>query len=375
MPGTPDVPAPPRIHVLLRPLVRLLFAVYHDIRIEGAEHVPASGPVIIASNHPTYLDPAFLMLGLGRPVRFMAWEKPFRIPLLGSFMRAYGAVPVDMKKPGKDSFAAAVRLLRGGEAFGIFPEGGRTRRGELTKPFKSGVARLAVMTAAPIVPVTISGGGRVWPKHQFLPRPGPIRVTFHEPIRVAAAERARWRRDRGLEEQVIGRVLDSIHSTLRPSRRAEQRVERLLRAHPKPPGLWIEGIPFFFFAAGRWFMSADVWWRYAAPAIPALLLLLAVLVAEQLWSAAPWVTEAALRFGAGHRTLKAARNFGPWVVIFCLGCAAREVVARWELALAAAGLAALMWIQLFRFSSYRRVRVAALMLAYVLWLLRLRAVS
>ena len=115
-------------------------------------------------------------------------------------------------------------------------------------------------------------------------------------------------------------------------------------------------------------MPGEVWWRYAAPAIPALLLLLATIVAEQLWSAGP-------RFETGHRTLKAARNFGPWVVAFCLAWAAREALAPWELALSGAVLAALMWIQVFRFSSYRRVRAAALVAAYLGWLVRLRALG
>ena len=293
----------------------------------------------------------------------MAWEKPFRIPLLGAVMRAYGAVPVDMKRPGKDSFAEAVRILRRGEALGIFPEGGRTRGGQLMNPIKHGMARLAHLTGAPIVPATISGGRRVWPKKQFLPEPGPIRVTFHQPVRAAAGgEGASRRRDRALEADVIARVLDAIHSTLGPARRAEERIERLLRSRPKPPSLWVEGIPFTLFAAAGLFISSDAWWRYAAPGAPALVLLLAVIVAEQL-------------SGARSRTLKGARNLGPWAVLLCLGFAAREALAWWELALWAAGLAALIWVQVFRFSAYRRARAAALLLAYLGWLLRLGAIG
>ena len=352
----------PRIHFLLRPLARLLFTVYNDIRVHGAEHIPAEGPVIVASNHPTYFDPAFLMVGIHRSVRFMAWEKPFRVPLLGALMRAYGAVPVDMKKPGKDSFAAAVRILRSGEAFGIFPEGGRTKAGQMMNPFKSGVARLALITGAPIVPATITGGAEVWPKHQFLPRPGPIRVTFHEPIRVPSSDRAEWRRDRERETQVVRRVLDSIHTTLAPARRAEERIRKLWHAEPQPPILWIEGIPFYVFAFSGWWLPTEAWLRYAAPGLPALLLLVAVLVIEQLSA-------------SGNRTIKAARHLGPWIALLALGWAAREVLAAWELAAAGAALGLLAWVRVFRFSSYRRVRAGALVLAYLVWLVRLKAAA
>ncbi|MBI4345505.1 MAG: 1-acyl-sn-glycerol-3-phosphate acyltransferase, partial [Elusimicrobia bacterium] len=333
--------------------------VYHDIRVHGAEHVPQEGPVIVASNHPTYLDPAFLMVGLHRSVRFMAWEKPFRIPLLGSLMRAYGAVPVDMKKPGKASFAAAVRCLRAGEAFGIFPEGGRTKAGNAMNPFKSGVARLALITGAPIVPATITGGTSVWPKHQFLPRPGPIRVTFHEPIVVASDARLAWRRDRELEAQVVRRVLESIHSTLAPARRAEERIRKLWRSEPKPPIPWIEGIPFYVFAFSGWWLPTEAWLRYAAPALPALLLLLTVLVIEQL-------------SGSGNRTIKGARHLGPWIALLALGWSSRDALARWELAATGAFLTLLAWVQIFRFSSYRRARAVALAVGYVGWLVRLK---
>ena len=83
---------PPLFHRELKAFAGWFFAIYHDIRVSGAEHLPASGAAIVAANHPTYLDPAFLMVGLRRPIRFMAWEKPFRIPLLGAMMRAYGAI-------------------------------------------------------------------------------------------------------------------------------------------------------------------------------------------------------------------------------------------------------------------------------------------
>ena len=118
-------PPVPLYHRFLKFAAHWLFTIYHDIRVEGAENVPSSGAVIIAANHPTYLDPAFLMLSTSRPIRFMAWERPFRIPFLGAMMNVYGAIPVNTRKPGRASFEAAVKVLRRKEVFGIFPEGGR----------------------------------------------------------------------------------------------------------------------------------------------------------------------------------------------------------------------------------------------------------
>ena len=357
----PSAPAP-RIHSLLKPLARLLLKIYNDIRVEGAEHVPASGPVIIAANHPTYLDPVFLMVGLQRVVNFMAWEKPFRVPLLGSLMRTYGAIPVDMKRPGKASFAAAVGILREGAALGIFPEGRRTSRGELMNPVKSGVARLALITGAPIVPATIAGGGQVWPKHQFLPKPGPVRVTFHPPIVVPQVEREDAPRDHGREAALIELVLEAIHHKLVPARRAEERMEKLLQGDPSAPSLWVDGIPFYAFAVSSWCVAGDVWRRWAAPGVVPLLLLLGAIAAEQL---AP----------GGGRALRSARHLGPWVLLAALAAILRPAMSPWELGLVAALVLGAAWLQLFRFSSYRRVRVAALGAAYLAWMLKLRSLG
>ncbi|MBI3296803.1 MAG: 1-acyl-sn-glycerol-3-phosphate acyltransferase [Elusimicrobia bacterium] len=345
----------PLVHEGLRLAARWLFTVFHDIRVHGAEHVPEGGAAIIAANHPTYLDPAFLMVGLGRPVRFMAWEKPFRLPLLGVMMRAYGAIPVNMKKPGRASFEAAVKVLRGGELFGIFPEGGRTKTAEPMNPVKSGVARLALITGAPIVPATIVGGRRVWRRGELFPKPGPITVYFHPPLRVEAGERARWRRDRTLERQVIDGVLARIHKKLVPSLRRDKRVDRILAAAPQPPTLWVEGLPFIFLAAAWLLLPAEAWPRLGAPNVPWL-----------AGSAALLGLELAVEWrGKG---LKWVRQVLPWVTLAAFTWSSFGSPNKWNLPLESAFLIALGWFTFFRFPAYRKVRTPLLLAGYGAWL-------
>lgn len=346
--------APP-LHKALRLAARWLFTLYHDIRVHGAEHVPAQGAVIIAANHPTYLDPAFIMVGLKRPVRFMAWEKPFRLPLLGAMMRAYGAIPVDMKKPGRGSFEAAVRVLRSGELFGIFPEGGRTKTMEPMNPLKSGVARLALITGAPIVPATIVGGRRVWRRGDLFPKPGPITIFFHPPLRVAAADRALWRRDKTLERQVIEDLIDRIHEKLVPSLRRDARLDRLFKAAPQPPSLWVEGLPFFFVAAAKLLLAEEAWRTFGAPVIPWLGVYASVLGLEL---AVEWR-------GLGIKWL---RQLLPWMTLIAFAWASFGAPNRWNTALESAVIAALGWVTYFRFPAYRRVRTALIAGGYGAWL-------
>src|SRR5205085_11783064 len=132
------------LKLIARPLFRLLFAVeYH-----GLENLPASGPVILAGNHPSYLDPILIILPIKRGIRFMAWDALFRVPLLGSFIKAMGAFPVDIGRgKGEAAYREALRVLASGQALGIFPEGQRSEQGPMGE-LRSGTARLAIETGA-----------------------------------------------------------------------------------------------------------------------------------------------------------------------------------------------------------------------------------
>jgi 1-acyl-sn-glycerol-3-phosphate acyltransferase len=216
------------IKFLARPLFKVLFALEHH----GASNVPTDGPVILAGNHPSYLDPLLVALPLKRTIRFMAWDALFKVPLLGGVIKAMGAFPVDLRKgKGESAYREACSVLERGEALGIFPEGQRSERGPMGE-LRAGVARLAIATGAPIVPITIGGASRAWPKWRLLPKPAKIVVRYHAPIRLDEAERAARGDDRGYQQEIMQRVAASINRSLTPALRGAANLERWYRQPP-----------------------------------------------------------------------------------------------------------------------------------------------
>jgi 1-acyl-sn-glycerol-3-phosphate acyltransferase len=214
--------------LIIYPLFRVLFSIEHH----GVENVPEEGPVIIAGNHPSYLDPVLVGLPVKRKIRFMAWDALFKIPLLGQVIRAVGAFPVDIRKGrGEAAYRQALRVLESGEALGVFPEGQRSDQAAMGD-LRAGVARLAIETGAPIVPVTIGGAMRAWPKWKLLPRSAKIVVRYHEPIRLSEEERIANRDDREFQRQVTERVATSVNRSLLPSIRGAESLERWYHQPP-----------------------------------------------------------------------------------------------------------------------------------------------
>jgi len=216
------------IKFVARRLFRVLFAVeYH-----GLENVPAGGAIIIAGNHPSYLDPVLVMLPIERTIRFMAWDALFKVPVLGQVIKAMGAFPVDVRKgKGESAYREALRVLNEGNALGIFPEGQRSEAGPMGE-LRTGVARLAIETGAAIVPVTIGGAYRAWPKWKLLPKPAKIIVWYHEPIRLSDADRAARRDDKEFHGRVMQQLARSINRSLTPSLREHRSYERWYRQPP-----------------------------------------------------------------------------------------------------------------------------------------------
>lgn len=160
-----------------------LCKLYFRVEFEGEHYVPLHGPVIVAPNHVSYLDPIWISLPIKRPLRYMTWDRMFKVPLLGPLMRAYGAFPVNVEKGDRAALKHSLLHLRAGGGLVIFPEGGRTRTGELM-PFKPGVIRLALDTQVSIVPVTIIGGYRAFSPHHKFPRPYKLKIIYHAPLQL-----------------------------------------------------------------------------------------------------------------------------------------------------------------------------------------------
>lgn len=239
-------------------LVRLteaLFRVLFTYHCEGEENVPRAGPAVIASNHPSYLDPVLLSLRIGRPVHFMAWDALFRVPFLGPLLRLFGAFPVDVRKgKGRAAYDQAKALVEAGELVGIFPEGKRSRAGWMEPALREGAARLAWETGAPLVPASIAGAFRAWPHFQSLPRPARIRVRFHEPIDPAPY--------RALpEEHALPELLEElrrrVERSLLPGVKADLRLNVLWRLPAPWPRLY-ESVPPLALALGLFWKTRSL---------------------------------------------------------------------------------------------------------------------
>jgi 1-acyl-sn-glycerol-3-phosphate acyltransferase len=181
---------PYRFVIRLALIVFRLFGFRFDVR--GAEHVPATGGAIICSNHVSFLD--FTFLGLGalprhRLVRFMAKSGVFAHWFAGPFMRAMRHIPVD-RRAGAAAFESAVRALKDGEVVGVFPEA-TISRSFTVKNLKTGAARMAIQTGAPLIPMTVWGTQRIWTKGQprhFSQRGVPVSIIVGEPIDVQPSD-------------------------------------------------------------------------------------------------------------------------------------------------------------------------------------------
>lgn len=154
------------------------FRLYFRIEYHGFEHVPQRGPFIISPNHQSYLDPFWVSVPFPYPLRYMTWDRFIHMPVIGHFIRTLGAFPVKLEKSDRTALRMSLEHLKQGGALMIFPEGGRTRTGDIM-PFKPGVIRLALDAQAPIIPVTVVGGYEAYNPHHWLPRPHKVKVIFH----------------------------------------------------------------------------------------------------------------------------------------------------------------------------------------------------
>ncbi|MBB6120075.1 lysophospholipid acyltransferase family protein [Nocardiopsis algeriensis] len=157
--------------------------------VEGRDNVPATGPVLLASNHLSFIDSVAIPLSVTqRPVRFLAKSDYFtgtgvKGRLTKTLFTSLGAVPVERgnARDAMLSLEMMLERLRNGEACVIYPEGTRSRDGRLYRG-RTGVALLALESKAPVVPVAVSGTQHVQPVGTSLPRPHPYTVRFGAPM-------------------------------------------------------------------------------------------------------------------------------------------------------------------------------------------------
>jgi 1-acyl-sn-glycerol-3-phosphate acyltransferase len=140
-------------------------------RITGLEKLPAQGPVILAINHESFWDPVLVCCALPRQVRFMAKESLFRVPILGPALRLFGTFPVKRGHGDTSAIRNSLKVLQDGQVLGVFPEGTRSKNGEMQKALP-GVVLLMEKSKAVVLPVKVMGGKKLltqgWHKIQVI---------------------------------------------------------------------------------------------------------------------------------------------------------------------------------------------------------------
>ncbi|MBW7473469.1 1-acyl-sn-glycerol-3-phosphate acyltransferase [Paenibacillus oenotherae] len=162
------------LYKVCRGLLRFLYAIFFRFEAHGIENIPATGPVVLASNHISVFDPPTVGIKLDRKVQFMAKAELFKIPLFGPLIRNVGAFPVKRGGVSKDAIRSAISLLEAGGIMGIFPEG---TRGAGDGMGKKGAAMIALRSKSTVVPCAIIGQYGLFRK---------MRIYYGKPIDMTA---------------------------------------------------------------------------------------------------------------------------------------------------------------------------------------------
>ncbi|HVS29121.1 MAG TPA: lysophospholipid acyltransferase family protein [Solirubrobacteraceae bacterium] len=181
--------ANPILYWIVRGLLQPFFHIYFRLSRIGREHVQQEGPLILAANHRSFLDPFVIATLLRRPIYFVAKEELFRNRLQGWLLNALGAFPVQRGRSDEEMIKTAKAILERGDVVLIFPEGTRVRPGPLGNA-KRGVGRLALESGAPVVPIAVIGTEAV--RRGWRIRPHKVRIRCGRPVtfpRVAHASK------------------------------------------------------------------------------------------------------------------------------------------------------------------------------------------
>lgn len=194
---------------------RFLFAAYFRWRVCNPERVPATGAVILASNHASFLDPPLVGTGLRRPINYLARESLFRFPVVRTVLNRWNAVPVDRDGGGAKGLRIIMGRLIAGGGIILFPEGTRTSDGDL-QVARSGIGLIVIKSTAPVVPVRTFGTFEAFGRRHRFPRPYKVAVKYGRPImydtlRTEAATCSKSRL-KEIYEEVSGDIMAQIAS-------------------------------------------------------------------------------------------------------------------------------------------------------------------
>jgi 1-acyl-sn-glycerol-3-phosphate acyltransferase len=193
-----------------RAILRCLFYLGGGLTVHGQENVPPAGPLIVAANHASHLDPMILGAAFDRPLHFMARRTLFDVPGFAQLIRWNNAFPLDRGGDSREALRVFGERLECGNAVVMFPEGTRSPDGVMGE-MKPGVGMLAVRNAAPVTPVYIWGSYAGWPRGRRFPRPHRLKVYIAPAITPAA--------DVSLRKDEQRRVTREVDAALRSMER------------------------------------------------------------------------------------------------------------------------------------------------------------
>ena len=168
-------------YTVARFILFLLFKMFFRLRIFGRENFPKEGPVIVAPNHASFLDPMIVGVGAPRKLNYLARDTLFRSRLFARILYFVHVSPIKRESGDINAFKLALNRLSQSKPVLVFPEGTRSKDGDLQGP-KSGIGFLQTVSGASIIPCYVKGSMEAWPRHSRFPRPGHVSIYFGRPM-------------------------------------------------------------------------------------------------------------------------------------------------------------------------------------------------
>ena len=191
----------------------VLFKTCFRCRYHHPENVPVEGPVILASNHASFIDPPLVGAGINRMVNYLARNTLFDAPVVGTLLRSWKVVPVDREGGGGAGLKAILDRLLDGGAILLFPEGTRSSDGRL-RPAKSGIGLAVIKSTAPVVPVRVFGTFEAFGRHMTIPRPRRLAVTYGPPRDFTALREEARACSKSRLKEIYQQVADEIMAAI-----------------------------------------------------------------------------------------------------------------------------------------------------------------
>jgi 1-acyl-sn-glycerol-3-phosphate acyltransferase len=186
--------------------ISIFARLFFRIKVSGVENIPASGGVIVAANHASYLDIPLLGYSLIRPANFIGKKELFTIPVAGTLLRLLGGIPIDRGKIDRPAIREITKKLNSGNVVVIYPEGTRSLNGKL-QAGKPGVGFIVRMSGKKVVPAAIIGTDKAMPSGNWFFRPYPVTIRFGKPL-----DFSEWKEDVKITKVIMDNIAGLLDS-------------------------------------------------------------------------------------------------------------------------------------------------------------------